>query len=193
MTSRFATDKAMHGYLPTYQQIAAQIGPAGRVCEVGVADGGSLSLWQALFPDGLVVGVDDDSYTTRQVTFGQASTIRVGATWPPGAVKVVAAQDDPALPHRLRVIADGYDLIVDDASHDGALTRRTFELLWPLVVPGGWYVIEDWQIALNGSRDRSMLDTVQGLLHLLDSPGGEVEQITYWYGLAAVRRSGATA
>lgn len=158
------------------------------MCEIGVADGGSLELWQALFPHGIVVGVDDDSYTTRHVTFNEAPTIHVGATWPSGTVKVVASQDDPALPGRLREIADGFDLIVDDASHDGALTRCTWELLWPLVVPGGWYVIEDWQVALNGSHDRSMLDTVQRLLHLLDSPTGEVDSVEYRYGLAAVRR-----
>lgn len=191
--SGLVTDKAAHGYLPTYLQIAAQIGTAGKVCEIGVADGGSLELWQTLFPHGLVVGVDDDSYTTRQVTFGEAPTVHVGTTWPPGTVKVVASQDDPTLPGRLREIASGFDLIVDDASHDGALTRRTWELLWPLVAPGGWYVIEDWQIALNGSRDRSMLDTVQGLLRLLDSPAGEADSIEYRYGLAAVRRSGAAA
>jgi len=157
------------------------------VCEIGVADGGSLELWQALFPHGLVVGVDDNSYTTRRVTFGDLPAIHTGATWPPGTTKIVASQDDSALPRRLQAVASSFDLIVDDASHNGALTRRTWELLWTLVAPGGWYVIEDWQVALNGS-DRSMLDTVQGFLRLLDSTAGEVAAIEYQYGLAILRR-----
>jgi hypothetical protein len=36
------------------------------------------------------------------------------------------------------------DLVVDDASHVYALTRITFETLFPRVRPGGTYVIEDW-------------------------------------------------
>ncbi len=34
--------------------------------------------------------------------------------------------------------------MIDDASHDYHLTRRAFEILFPHVRPGGFYVIEDW-------------------------------------------------
>src|SRR5258708_7222749 len=36
------------------------------------------------------------------------------------------------------------DLIIDDASHQYAHTRRTFEIAFPHLGPGGLYVIEDW-------------------------------------------------
>jgi cephalosporin hydroxylase len=36
------------------------------------------------------------------------------------------------------------DVIVDDASHTYRFTRRTFEIAFPLLRPGGTYVIEDW-------------------------------------------------
>lgn len=36
------------------------------------------------------------------------------------------------------------DLVVDDASHDLDLTRRSFEYLFPRLRVGGTYVIEDW-------------------------------------------------
>jgi predicted O-methyltransferase YrrM len=36
------------------------------------------------------------------------------------------------------------DLVVDDASHLLAPTRASFEVLFPLVRPGGLYLIEDW-------------------------------------------------
>ena len=36
------------------------------------------------------------------------------------------------------------DLIIDDASHQYAHTKRTFEIAFPHLRPGGVYVIEDW-------------------------------------------------
>ena len=44
-------------------------------------------------------------------------------------------------------LADELDLVVDDASHTYEETRASFELLFPLLSPGGIYVIEDWSWA----------------------------------------------
>jgi Methyltransferase domain len=170
------TDKVTLGYLPTYQRLAHEIGPTGRVCEVGVYRGGSLELWQQLFPRGVVVGVDHDP----------------NARWPNGTIQVVAAQDAEGLPAALAEHApQGYDLIVDDASHQGALTRRTFQLLWPLVRPGRWYVIEDWQIGFGdwADYDASMLDMARDLLLLLGQQGGTIEEIVYRYGMILLRKA----
>jgi cephalosporin hydroxylase len=41
-------------------------------------------------------------------------------------------------------LADELDLVVDDASHTYEQTRASFEFLFPLLRPGGVYVIEDW-------------------------------------------------
>lgn len=179
---RFLTDKVALGYLPTYLRLAGRIGTAGRVCEVGVQRGFSLEMWQALFPAGLVVGVDHDR----------------GARWPDGTVRVVAAQDAEDLPAELQPHApDGYDLIVDDASHDGKLTRRTWQLLWPLVRPGGWYVVEDWQVGFDSTEwhmfDVSMVELAEWLLRLLDHAGGEVDEITYRFGMIILRKRGDLA
>lgn len=184
---RFATDKVYHhGYLSSYLRIAKQIGPAARVCELGVWRGGSLGMWQALFPEGLIAGVDHDP----------------DATWPPGTARVVASQDDEALPAMLRETSPGgFDLIVDDASHDGNLTRRSWELLWPLVAPGGFYVVEDWQkgMGLGGGEtwqlawqagDESMLRCAEWFLRLLNSRDCDPDSIEYRYGLVILHRRG---
>ena len=169
---RFATDKTGHGYLPSYLRIAAELGPAARVCEVGVQHGHGLDMFQALFPAGLIAGVDADG----------------GSRWPDGTVTVICDQGSDTLPGRLRQHADAWDLIADDASHDGELTAATFGLLWPLVAPGGFYVIEDWMVGLGWpGHDDSMLLAAQELLTLL-TRGGDVEEITYRYGLAVVRK-----
>jgi len=130
MSPRFRTDKEEpHGYLPDYLQLAEIAGPAAVVCEVGVLHGDSLDMWRELFPAGTVIGVDRDP----------------GCRWPPGTHRVLAAQDDPGLAAMVTACAPGgCDLIVDDASHIGHLTAAAFTSLWPLVKPGGFYVVEDW-------------------------------------------------
>lgn len=138
-------------------------------------DGASLEMWQALFPDGLVVGVDANP----------------SSRWPTGTFRIVAGQDDPELPERLAKLSSAYDLIVDDASHDGRLTRVTFERLWPLVAGGGTYVIEDWQVGFDGVGfdlwDDSMRSLARDLLDHLRRPG-EVDQITYRHGQILITR-----
>lgn len=55
------------------------------------------------------------------------------------------SQDDPALDDVLHdEFPDGIDLIIDDASHQYEQTRKTFEIAFPHLKPGGLYVIEDW-------------------------------------------------
>lgn len=165
----FTTDKVTLGYLPTYLGLAAEIGTSAHVVEVGVLDGESLVMWQSLFPGGTIVGVDHNA----------------SARWPEGAVRVVANQDDAALPGMVSEYGP-FDLIVDDASHEGALTRRTWDLLWPLVAPGRYYVIEDWQVAFWSGRDQSMLRVAESLLPSLED--ADVESITYRHGQIILRK-----
>jgi hypothetical protein len=132
-----------------------------------------------LFPQGIVAGVDIDE----------------NCPWPPGTVKILSAQDDDALPGRLAEASPGgWDLIVDDASHDGKLTRRTWELLWPLVRPGGYYVVEDWFVGLGNPPWQdwgdSMLRTAESFLPLLSVQDGDPDEITYRYGMVIMHRNG---
>jgi Methyltransferase domain len=201
----YETDKQVVGYVPEYQRIAAELGPAARACEIGVLNGLGLLMLQDMYPDGLVAGVDFSPYSR----------------WPDGTIRIVASQDDPALPALLAGHSGQWDLIIDDASHNGHLTRATFALLWPMIAPGGFYVIEDWFIgmpswpstgcwdgapvgsaAVAASYDPDLLRAVQDLVMLLDKPycgigapgpfpGSEAESVTFRYGMAIARKSGA--
>lgn len=170
---RFNTDKVSLGYLPTYLKLAAEIGTGAHVLELGVYKGGSLDMWQALFPSGVVVGVDNER--------------DAAAPHVPGTHFIRAAQDDPALPDKLKPFAP-FDLIVDDASHLGDKTRRSWEILWPLVRPGGYYVVEDWQVAFWPGWGESMLRTVESFLRQLADPKDAVEAIEYRHGRVIIKR-----
>lgn len=179
----FGSDKIhVHGYLPAYQEIAAALGPATDVLELGVLDGESLRMWRHLFPDGTVTGVDSNP----------------GATWPEGTVRVVGRHDDPGLP---ALLGGSYGLIVDDGCHHGQVVRRSFAILWPLVAPGGYYVVEDWQVALRGACrpgetwgqpwGESMLRAAESFLPLLAYPDSDCDFITYKHGLVIIHRRGS--
>jgi hypothetical protein len=178
------TDKAANGYLPVYQRIAAELGPAARVCEVGVQYGGSLEIWQSLFPRGDVTGVDADP----------------GSVWPAGTRRVVSSQANPELP---AILGGKFDLVVDDASHLGELTRVTFSHLWPLVDSGGYYVVEDWYTGFPGlmaeftkvnsfyqryADNEVMVEVMQSFLLMLSQPDAEVDEITYRFGMAIIHK-----
>lgn len=202
----YETDKQVVGYIPEYQRIARILGPAARVCELGVLRGLGLLMLQDMYPEGLVAGIDFSPYSH----------------WPEGTRRIVASQDDPRLPGLLGEHSPQWDLIIDDASHKGHLTRETFRLLWPMVAPGGFYVIEDWFIglplwpstgcwdgapvgsaAVAASYDPDLLHAVQDLVTLLDKPycgigapgpfiASEAESVTFRYGMAIVQKTVVT-
>jgi hypothetical protein len=172
--STWDTDKVEpHGYFTTYLSLAAELGPHARVCELGVENGESLRMFQGLFPCGEIIGVDANP----------------DAVWPDGTARIVSLQDDRELPGKLGGL---FDLIVDDASHDGLLTRKSFGLLWKLVRPGGYYVVEDWFIGVSrhadGAYDPVMLETAGSFLRLLRKRDSECEFILYRYGMAILKR-----
>lgn len=165
----FTTDKVGHGYLPTYLALAGQLPAHPTILEIGVAGGDSLRMWQALLPYARgIVGVDHHSH----------------AVWPDGTHRVVADQADVELPSALPYTS--YDLIIDDASHDNARTRKTWSILWGLVKPGGWYVVEDWSHC--GGLIREFAGDLIDCFHESRPLAWGVESITYRAGMILIRR-----
>lgn len=178
--SAFTTDKVRQGYTSTYRRLADELGPTANMCEIGVYKGEAFPLWRDLFPQGVIAGVDISAY----------------ATWPDYAVKIVASQDDASLPDQLREHAAEWGLIVDDGSHDGTLTAKTFDLLWPLVPPGGYYVIEDWFVGFadyyGACKSPEMMPVVSSLLQRLHWQT-DTDSVYYRYGMAVIKKCGSSS
>ena len=130
--SGYDTDKAY--YLPVYEEHLAPFAGRGiKLLELGIAKGGSLLLWRDYFPNGTIVGLDRE---------------RVQLEDPTGRIHVYqGAQEDTELLDRIarEIAPEGFDIIIDDCSHQGELTRISF---WHLfehhLKPGGLFAIEDW-------------------------------------------------
>lgn len=195
--TQYRTDKVGHGYLPTYQRLARELGPAANVCEIGVAGGDSLDMWKDLFPMGLVVGVDNGALGPPR--------------WPVGTVEVRCDMTSPSLPDRIQEALQGgaygnpfpaagvmFDLVVEDGPHNGDASRRALESMWPWVRPGGFYVIEDWYVGFPSWQGygpsmvelaRELLGTLEFPAHSGRGPVDDVEQITYRYGMIVLEKA----
>lgn len=112
------------------------------VLEFGVHRGGSAAFLAAAFDLDRYVGIDlsppvaaFDAWRDRH-PLGQRMRIHYGTGQDDAArIRAIVAEDFAGAP---------IDLVIDDASHDYALSKATFEAAFPLLKPGGAYLIEDW-------------------------------------------------
>lgn len=126
----YGTDKASshHGYMDAYEALLGSR-RVERLLEIGVAGGRSLGLWAELFPDAVVVGVDD----------GSESMVHQRPRRP---VVWAGAADAPKMA-AVHTLYGPFDVVIDDGSHDHDEVRLAFEELYPRVADGGLYIIED--------------------------------------------------
>jgi hypothetical protein len=130
----YDTDKIEHYYLQLYDPILLPwVDRKIKLLEIGIRRGGSLKLWRDYFRRGNVVGIDLE--LPKAFVPGERIQVFQGSQEDTRFLSEVASQTAP----------DGFDIIIDDASHIGELTRTTF---WHLfdhhLKPGGLYAIEDW-------------------------------------------------
>lgn len=129
------TDKTLSmGYLENYERHMGHLRDAPvRLLELGVFHGGSLLMWNEYFAQGEITGLDLQPNPLAEM--------------PPRVKFYQGSQDDAALLNRVgsECAPQGFDIIIDDASHIGTLTRASFLNLFDRhLKPGGLYVIEDW-------------------------------------------------
>lgn len=101
--------------------------------ELGVKEGGSLYLWRDYFEKGTIVGVD---------------IVPIEINDPTGRIRFYQGlQEDIRFLEKLgsAEAPEGFDIIIDDASHYAELTRIGFWYLFDnFLRPGGIFSVEDW-------------------------------------------------
>jgi hypothetical protein len=161
----YGTDKWVHGYPPLYERhLRARRRAVRCVLEIGVGGGrhpdrggASLRMWKRYFPHAHVYGVD--VYPKRI----DEERIRV----------FQGDQGNERFLERVVRETGPVDLVVDDGSHRMQDVRRSFEVLFPHVVPGGMYVIEDLQTAYwpqyGGGEPGLPGTSIELVKHLIDA------------------------
>lgn len=121
-------------YYEIYEQALAEEGLNPQsILEIGVYEGESVKVLATRFPSAHIVALD---LNLRDIDFS-------------GYANVSYLQCDQTDAARIRSILEhhfpnGVDLVIDDASHIGHLSRLTFDCVFPHLRPGGLYIVEDW-------------------------------------------------
>lgn len=142
---RFYILKAPH-FVEFFVEFSAEF-RGGTIFELGIAEGGSTALLSIVAEPDELVAVDLER--NRLAALDEFLEQR-------GLVDRVKAHYgvDQADRQQLGEIATSefgdrrLDWVIDDASHQLAPTRTSFETLFPRLRPGGVYTIEDWNAAL---------------------------------------------
>lgn len=132
--AQYNSDKIKNRFLERYDpMLAPWLDKEITLLEIGVRTGGSLELWRDYFERGTIAGID--IALPKDFTATERIHLFEGSQADPEFLTLVANEIAP----------DGFDIIIDDASHIGELTKAAF---WHLfenhLKPGGMYVIEDW-------------------------------------------------
>jgi len=128
-------------YLRVYEDLASGFSPRS-ILELGIFQGGSYVFLDKLFEPSRMSGVEIGSEPVPPLLDYISRTEN-------RFVHFATSQCDGEKLKQIVVdeLADELDLVVDDASHSYEETKASFEFLFPLLSPGGVYVIEDWSWA----------------------------------------------
>jgi hypothetical protein len=128
---KHGTDKssASHNYTAIYEPLFEPLRHQPiTLLELGYYKGASAATWCAYF------------------THPAAHIISVDLEQPPGDPFGDCYQADqashPAL-NKIHQLHGPFDIVIDDASHISSKTIASFEILWPMLKPGGYYIVED--------------------------------------------------
>jgi hypothetical protein len=130
----YGTDKssAFWGYLEHYERVFHDFKDLPiNLIEIGVLGGRSVRTWKEYFPSATIVGIDIAEHAR-----GSAQD----------RIKIeIGSQDDPEF---LAGVCDRYppSIVIDDGSHVAKHMLATLQHVFPRLLPGGWYVIEDLHI-----------------------------------------------
>jgi hypothetical protein len=141
------SDKASrHGYHFFYAHLLAKQREIGTLLEIGVGSldvkieshmeskfqpGGSLKTWRSLLPEWNIIGIDIDPLLKA-----------------PHSGNYIVLQADQRSESQLRQALqkgkiDSLELVIDDGLHTPYAGYVALKTIWPLMSPGGVYIIED--------------------------------------------------
>lgn len=193
------TDKATshpvygHGYAPHYERLFSPFRESAiKLLEIGVGGGESIRAWLSFFPNAKIFGVDIVSETNQWNTPG-------GSTHPRYQFLQGNQIDKTMWACLMADWGTEFDVVIDDGSHINEDIIIAFECLWPAVVAGGLYCVEDLacgygagSVHLNpGSPTHS--EWIKGLSDKMHQGQGEICEVQQSRELVVFRKSLAAA
>jgi len=133
IANKYDTDKDQN-YLDNYHEYFHKLrNEKINILEVGVLNGGSLLMWEEYFQNANIIGIDINPIRLIKNS-DRVSIYQLNQTDTEG-ISNIARQHAPS----------GFDIIIDDASHNAYESKITFwHCMHNHLKSGGIYVIEDW-------------------------------------------------
>lgn len=160
-----------HSYIEVYEELFKDMRfTAKNVLEIGVQYGASLRMWRDYFEKAKIFGIDIDPNCQKYEEINPAGV----APWPEYKIQVdILNSTDSKAVNIYRINnQDGtypvdleFDVIIDDGSHKTIHQVWTFNLFFPMLKPGGIYIIED---CLNLERDAVIYNMLHDNVQILD-------------------------
>ena len=190
----YKTRALVDQYARFFRSSAAPI-CSDNLLELGLFDGGSVPFWFETLQPKKHVGIDirdrSDTPFFEKYVADENRRGRIETHWG-------TSQDDAERLGKLVDTAfegDFLDLVIDDASHLYEQSRASFEILFPRVRPGGYYIIEDWAwshwrgIEENFAGRRPLSDLVFELVEAIGSSSHRlIVDMHVCSGFVAIRR-----
>lgn len=151
---KHGTDKVAHGYLPLYERYLLPWRMSDAVMvEVGVWHGASVKMWLEWMPQVKVHGVDILGPWVKNPRYEhhQGSVMDEGF---------------------MRTLPGSLAVVVDDGGHKGDQVEAAWMSLWPRLVSGGVYAVEDIHAGYWGKEFApSMVPFLKGLFDNVHDAG----------------------
>ena len=147
---RHGTDKVRHGFTGTYQYwMEERRDEAVRLLEIGVFYGASLKMWREYFPQGEIHGMDWFAGLNGNLrTFPDAERFLREHMESPE--RITLHKLDQGHRSHLEGFVEmmteqgiAFDYIIDDGSHLMRDQQLALGMLFPLLKPGGLFIVED--------------------------------------------------
>lgn len=167
-SGEYDTDKAIE-YIRVYDELFwDKRDEIKSILEIGVLRGGSLRLWHDYFPTAKICGLDNQDILPNLLR-ERIQQFRLDQT--------------DVAPLKYFFSGMTFDVIIDDGCHLGSAIKTSMEALWPMVKPGGYYIIEDWGVGYWKNWTDSPVPLMK---ELVDGVGAaaEIRQVSFYSGRA---------
>jgi len=158
----FGTDKSSrhHNYTKLYSCYFDSLRLVElNVLEVGIAGGESLKMWKDYFPNAKIIGLD-----ILDLKFLEEKRIHI----------FQGDQSDRDFLMKVNAMHGPFDVIIDDGSHRNRDMKASFEVLFPLLKPGGLYVVEDLHACYTNEGAPVFINAVKKIVDHVNASGKSI-------------------
>jgi SAM-dependent methyltransferase len=181
-----------HNYAVFYDRVFGHLRQEQiKILEVGCGGGESMRMWLTAFPNAHVYGCDIVAGTNPYNTHYPADKVN------PNPRYDFLQGDQGDKTHWACYLAysgEDFTIVVDDGSHRAKDIQVTFDCLWPTVVPGGWFCIEDLAAGSTvgtvflSPGYASHMDWLRGLIEKMNLGENDIAEVLCFQELAILKK-----